>query len=71
MKDVKGTVVKTVKDVKSYWKVPPKGKYMTFKEIGDILEISESRCCQVHAQAIMKLRNILSTNRLGLRKIVE
>ncbi len=44
---------------------------MTFKEIGDILEISESRCCQVHAQAIMKLRNILSTNRLGLRKIVE
>jgi len=44
---------------------------MTFGEIGDILKISESRCCQLHAQAIMKLRNILTSNRLELRKIVE
>ena len=36
---------------------------MTLKEIGDALNISESRVCQIHAQAIMKLRNILSINR--------
>ncbi len=36
---------------------------MTLKEIGEALNISESRVCQIHAQAIMKLRNILSQNR--------
>ena len=36
---------------------------MTLKEIGETIEISESRVCQLHAQAIMKLRNILSSNR--------
>ena len=33
---------------------------MTLKEIGEAINISESRVCQLHAQAIMKLRNILS-----------
>jgi len=40
---------------------------MTLKEIGDMIDISESRVCQLHAQAIMKLKNILTaakTNRL-------
>lgn len=36
---------------------------MTLKEIGETIEISESRVCQLHAQAIMKLKNILSANR--------
>ena len=36
---------------------------MTFKEIGDTVGISESRICQIHAQAIMKLKNLLSENR--------
>ena len=36
---------------------------MTLKEIGDVVEISESRVCQLHAQAIMKLKNILSEKR--------
>jgi len=44
---------------------------MTFGEISSVLKVSESRCCQLHAQAIMKLRNILTSNRLELRKIVE
>ena len=44
---------------------------MTFSEISEVLKVSESRCCQLHAQAIMKLRNILTSNRLELRKIVE
>ena len=36
---------------------------MTLKEIGATINISESRVCELHAQAIMKLRNILSANR--------
>lgn len=36
---------------------------MTLKEIGEHIEVSESRVCQIHAQAIMKLRNILNENR--------
>jgi len=36
---------------------------MTMKEIGETLNMSESRVCQLHAQAIMKLKNILSENR--------
>ena len=36
---------------------------MTLKEIGDAIDISESRVSQLHAQAIMKLKNLLSANR--------
>jgi RNA polymerase sigma factor for flagellar operon FliA len=36
---------------------------MTLKEIGETIEISESRVCQLHAQAIMKLKNLLSEKR--------
>lgn len=44
---------------------------MTLKEIGDTIEVSESRVCQLHAQAIMKLKNILSENRSErLRKTI-
>lgn len=38
---------------------------MTLKEIGETIEISESRVCQLHAQAVMKLKNILSESRTG------
>lgn len=38
---------------------------MTLKEIGESIDVSESRVCQIHAQAIMKLRNILNENRAG------
>lgn len=44
---------------------------MTFAEIGAMMKISESRCCQLHAQAIMKLRNILTTNTMAMRRIIE
>ena len=36
---------------------------MTLKEIGTAIGMSESRICQLHAQAIMKLKNILSETR--------
>lgn len=36
---------------------------MTLKEIGNTINMSESRVCQLHAQGIMKLKNILSESR--------
>jgi RNA polymerase sigma factor FliA len=33
---------------------------MTLKEIGEIIQVSESRVCQLHAQAILRLRNKLN-----------
>lgn len=36
---------------------------MTLKEIGETINMSESRVCQLHAQGIMKLKNILSESR--------
>ena len=36
---------------------------LTLKEIGETIGMSESRVCQLHAQSIMKLKNILSENR--------
>ncbi|MCM1339242.1 MAG: FliA/WhiG family RNA polymerase sigma factor [Muribaculaceae bacterium] len=36
---------------------------MTMKEIGETLNMSESRVCQIHAQSIMKLKNIFSESR--------
>lgn len=33
---------------------------MTLKEIGDVISVSESRVCQLHAQAILRLRSELS-----------
>ncbi|MBQ7450160.1 FliA/WhiG family RNA polymerase sigma factor [bacterium] len=36
---------------------------MTLKDIGEAINISESRVCQLHAQAIMKLRSLLSAQR--------
>jgi RNA polymerase sigma factor for flagellar operon FliA len=36
---------------------------MTLKDIGATIDVSESRVCQLHAQAIVKLKNILAENR--------
>jgi DNA-directed RNA polymerase specialized sigma subunit len=36
---------------------------MTLKEIGETINMSESRVWQLRAQGIMKLKNILSENR--------
>ena len=41
---------------------------MTLKEIGVTLNISESRVCQLHAQAIMKLRKLLNSQDANLNK---
>ncbi len=36
---------------------------MTFKEIGELLNVSESRACQLHSLGIMKLRKFLAESR--------
>ncbi len=36
---------------------------MTLKDIGATIDVSESRVCQLHAQAIVKLKNILAEKR--------
>lgn len=41
---------------------------LTLKEIGEILGISESRVCQLHARAIMDLRNLLAKSSLTPRE---
>lgn len=43
---------------------------MTMKEIGESIDVSESRVCQLHAQAIMKLRNILTHNTPALNRSI-
>lgn len=36
---------------------------LTMKEISKVMSVSESRVCQLHMQAIMRLRGVLHTNR--------
>lgn len=43
---------------------------MTLKEIGDAINVSESRVCQLHSQAIMKLRNLLTHNIPALNRSI-
>ena len=33
---------------------------LTLAEIGDVLSVTESRVCQIHAKSVMSLRNRLS-----------
>jgi RNA polymerase sigma factor for flagellar operon FliA len=35
---------------------------LTLKEIGEVMEISESRVSQIHTKAVMKLRNMIKEN---------
>jgi len=43
---------------------------LTFKEIGAVLEVSESRVCQLHARIVMTLRSILE-NKTKKSSLVE
>lgn len=43
---------------------------MTMKEIGEAIDVSESRVCQLHSQAIMKLRNLLTHNIPALNRSI-
>lgn len=43
---------------------------LTMKEIGEAIDVSESRVCQIHSQAIMKLRNLLTHNTPALNRSI-
>ena len=65
-KDVKGQLEKALKRLPERERMVMVLYYhenMTFKEIGETVGLSESRACQIHAQAIMKLKNLLSDDR--------
>ncbi|MDH3547602.1 MAG: sigma-70 family RNA polymerase sigma factor, partial [Gammaproteobacteria bacterium] len=34
---------------------------LNLKEIGQVLEVTESRVCQIHGQAVLRLRTIMSS----------
>ena len=52
-------IIKSISDLDGS---EPKWMSELLKDIGKTIEVSESRVCQIHAQAIMKLRNILNEN---------
>ena len=65
-KDIKGQLEKALKRLPERERMVMVLYYhenMTFKEIGETVGLSESRTCQIHAQAIMKLKNLLSEDR--------
>ena len=68
MADIKSKVVSTVRDVKSYWKVPPKGKYMTFKEIGAYAfgGIGAYFIIQLGSTLIVSTTNIIVSTAIGV-----
>ena len=33
---------------------------LNLKEIGEVLDVTESRVCQIHGQAIIRMRSIVS-----------
>ncbi|RME66682.1 MAG: FliA/WhiG family RNA polymerase sigma factor [Nitrospirae bacterium] len=43
---------------------------LTFKEIGEVLGLSESRVCQLHGQALRKIKEILSSKTLSRKTAV-
>lgn len=68
MADIKNKIISTAKDVKTYWKVPPKGKYMTFKEIGAYAfgGIGAYFIIQLGSTLIVSTTNIIVSNAIGV-----
>ena len=38
---------------------------LTYKEIGHVMELSESRISQIHSKAILKIKNFLAKEGIG------
>ena len=68
MADIKNKIISTAKDVKTYWKVPPKGKYMTFKEIGAYAfgGIGAYFLIQLGSTLIVSTTNIIVSTAIGV-----
>ncbi|MBQ7203776.1 MAG: MFS transporter [Eubacterium sp.] len=68
MADFVAKAKNTISDVKSYWKVPPKGKYMTFKEIGAYAfgGIGAYFIIQLGSTLIVSTTNIIVSTAIGV-----
>ncbi|MBE6720026.1 MAG: hypothetical protein E7571_05145 [Ruminococcaceae bacterium] len=68
MKDIKAKAVSFVGDVKSYWSKPPKGRYMTFKEIGAYAfgGIGAYFIIQLGSTLIVSTTNIIVSTAIGV-----
>ncbi len=68
MADYVAKAKSTIRDVKSYWKVPPKGKYMTFKEIGAYAfgGIGAYFIIQLGSTLIVSTTNIIVSSAIGV-----
>ena len=68
MKDYKAKAVKAVSDVKSYWSTPPKGRFMTFKEIGAYAfgGIGAYFIIQLGSTLIVSTTNIIVSTAIGV-----
>lgn len=72
MANVKETAGKLITDVKLYWKAPPKGRYMPFKEIVAYSGGGMGVQCIVYviAQMILSTSNTLIGNTIGIQPSV-
>ena len=61
-------IKKTLKDLKSYWKTPPKGRYMSFKEIASLSVGGIGQKCIVYciSQMVISIGNVLIGNTIGI-----
>lgn len=65
---IKETVVSTLQNFKQYWKVPPKGRYMTYKEITSLSVggIGAKFITYCVSQMILAVGNTLIGNTIGI-----
>ena len=42
---------------------------LTLKEVGEVLEVTESRVCQIHSEGLKKLKKILKSDRVKLEQM--
>lgn len=72
MENLKATATKLATDVKLYWKTPPKGKYMTFREIVAYSGGGIGVQCIVYVvtQMILSTNNTLIGNTIGIEPSV-
>ncbi len=42
---------------------------LTLKEVGEVLEVTESRICQIHSEGLKKLKKILKSDRVKLEQM--
>ena len=57
------TTFKTLEAVSSYEIAADE---LTLKEIGEVLELSESRVCQIHSRVLLRLKGILGPSKESL-----